>query len=196
MINQILYIFIAYFIGSISFGILASKIFNIMDPRAMGSKNPGATNVLRTGNKYAAVFTLLGDMLKATLVVGIALSLNFSGNYLTAVILAVLLGHMYPIFYNFKGGKGVATALGILLAINWELAFFTLLTWIIIFFTSKYSSLSAIIAAIASPLIAYFLNQDQHIIIISVVLAILILFRHKRNIQNLINGTESSFKSN
>ena len=196
MINQILYIFIAYFIGSLSFGILASKIFNIMDPRAMGSKNPGATNVLRTGNKYAAVFTLLGDMLKATLVVGIALSLNFSGNYLTAVILAVLLGHMYPIFYNFKGGKGVATALGILLAINWELALFTLLTWIIIFFISKYSSLSAIIAAIASPLIAYFLNQDQHIIIISVVLAILILFRHKRNIQNLINGTESSFKSN
>ena len=196
MINQILYIFIAYFIGSISFGILASKIFNIMDPRAMGSKNPGATNVLRTGNKYAAVFTLLGDMLKTTLVVGIALSLNFSGNYLTAVILAVLLGHMYPIFYNFKGGKGVATALGILLAINWELALFTLLTWIIIFFISKYSSLSAIIAAIASPLIAYFLNQDQHIIIISFVLAILILFRHKRNIQNLINGTESSFKSN
>ena len=196
MINQILYIFIAYFIGSISFGILASKIFNIMDPRAMGSKNPGATNVLRTGNKYAAVFTLLGDMLKATLVVGIALSLNFSGNLLTAVILAVLIGHMYPIFYNFKGGKGVATALGILLAINWELALFTLLTWIIIFFISKYSSLSAIIAAIASPLIAYFLNQDQHIIIISVVLAILILFRHKRNIQNLINGTESSFKSN
>lgn len=196
MINQILYIFIAYFIGSISFGILASKIFNIMDPRAMGSKNPGATNVLRTGNKYAAVFTLLGDMLKATLVVGIALSLNFSGNLLTAVILAVLLGHMYPIFYNFKGGKGVATALGILLAINWELALFTLLTWIIIFFISKYSSLSAIIAAIASPLIAYFLNQDQYIIIISVVLAILILFRHKRNIQNLINGTESSFKSN
>ena len=196
MINQILYIFIAYFIGSISFGILASKIFNIMDPRAMGSKNPGATNILRTGNKYAAVFTLLGDMLKATLVVGIALSLNFSGNLLTAVILAVLLGHMYPIFYNFKGGKGVATALGILLAINWELALFTLLTWIIIFFISKYSSLSAIIAAIASPLIAYFLNQDQHIIIISVVLAILILFRHKRNIQNLINGTESSFKSN
>ena len=196
MINQILYIFIAYFIGSISFGILASKIFNIMDPRAMGSKNPGATNVLRTGNKYAAVFTLLGDMLKATLVVGIALSLNFSGNLLTAVILAVLIGHMYPIFYNFKGGKGVATALGILLAINWELALFTLLTWIIIFFISKYSSLSAIIAAIASPLIAYTLNQDQHIIIISVVLAILILFRHKKNIQNLINGTESSFKSN
>ena len=196
MINQILYIFIAYFIGSISFGILASKIFNIMDPRAMGSKNPGATNVLRTGNKYAAFFTLLGDMLKATLMVGIALSLNFSVNILTAVILAVLLGHMYPIFYNFKGGKGVATALGILLAINWELALFTLLTWIIIFFISKYSSLSAIIAAIASPLIAYFLNQDQHIIIISVVLAILILFRHKRNIQNLINGTESSFKSN
>jgi glycerol-3-phosphate acyltransferase PlsY len=153
MINQILYIFIAYFIGSISFGILSSKIFNIKDPRAMGSKNPGATNVLRTGNKYAAVFTLLGDMLKATLVVGIALSLNFSGNFLTAAILAVLLGHMYPIFYKFKGGKGVATALGTL-------------------------------------------NQNQHIIVISVVLAILILFRHKKNIQNLINGTESSFKNN
>ena len=105
MITQILYSYVAYLIGSISFGILASKIFNITDPRAMGSKNPGATNVLRTGNKYAAVFTLLGDMLKATLVVGIALYLNFSGNFLTAAILAVLLGHMYPIFYKFKGEK-------------------------------------------------------------------------------------------
>lgn len=195
MINQILYIFAAYFIGSISFGILASKIFNITDPRKMGSKNPGATNVLRTGNKYAAAFTLLGDMLKATLVVGIALSLNFSGNFLTAIILAVLIGHMYPIFFRFKGGKGVATALGILLAINWMLALLTLTVWITIFLLFKYSSLSAITAAISSPLIAYALNQDNNIIFILLILAILILFRHKRNVQNLINGTESSFKN-
>jgi len=196
MINQIPYIFIAYLIGSVSFGILASKIFNITDPRTMGSKNPGATNVLRTGNKYAPIFTLLGDMLKASLVVGGAISLNITGNLFIAIALAVLIGHMFPIFYRFRGGKGVATALGILLAINWILALLTLTVWITIFLLSKYSSLSAITAAFSSPFIAYALNQDKDIIIISIILAILVLLRHQGNIRNLINGTESSFKRN
>lgn len=196
MINQIPYIFIAYLIGSVSFGILASKIFNITDPRTMGSKNPGATNVLRTGNKYAAIFTLLGDMLKASLVVGGAISLNITGNLFIAIALAVLIGHMFPIFYRFRGGKGVATALGILLAINWILALLTVTVWITIFLLSKYSSLSAIAAAFSSPFIAYALNQDKDIIIISIVLAILVLLRHQGNIRNLINGTESGFKRN
>ncbi len=196
MTIQLLYIFLAYLIGSVSFGILASKIFSIADPRTMGSKNPGATNVLRSGNKYAAIFTLIGDMLKAILVVTVAQSLNLPNYFFIAVALSVLIGHMYPIFYNFKGGKGVATALGILLAINWMLAILVLSVWICIFLLSKYSSLSAMTAAISAPFFVYILGLDQSMMIISLALSILVLSRHKQNISNLINGTESSFKRN
>jgi len=194
MINQILFVAIAYFIGSLSFGILASKIFNISDPRTMGSKNPGATNVLRTGNKYAAIFTLLGDMLKATLVVMVALSYEISGLPLIALSLAVLLGHIFPIYHGFKGGKGVATALGILLAINWVLALCVLFVWLLFFLIFRYSSLSAIISSLAAPFIAYFLNQGQTIIIIASLVALLIVYRHQSNINNLLHGKEASFK--
>ena len=194
MINQILFVAIAYFIGSLSFGILASKIFSISDPRTMGSKNPGATNVLRTGNKYAAIFTLLGDMLKATLVVKVALSYEISGLPLIALSLAVLLGHIFPIYHGFKGGKGVATALGILLAINWVLALSVLFVWLLFFLIFRYSSLSAIISSLAAPLIAYFLNQGQTIVIIASLVALLIVYRHQSNINNLLHGKEASFK--
>ncbi|MBT6392351.1 MAG: glycerol-3-phosphate 1-O-acyltransferase PlsY [Nitrosomonadales bacterium] len=194
MINQILFVAIAYFIGSLSFGILASKIFSISDPRTMGSKNPGATNVLRTGNKYAAIFTLLGDMLKATLVVMVALSYEISGLPLIALSLAVLLGHIFPIYHGFKGGKGVATALGILLAINWVLALCVLFVWLLFFLIFRYSSLSAIISSLAAPFIAYFLNQGQTIVIIASLVALLIVYRHQSNINNLLHGKEASFK--
>ena len=194
MINQILFVAIAYFIGSLSFGILASKIFSISDPRTMGSKNPGATNVLRTGNKYAAIFTLLGDMLKATLVVMVALSYEISGLPLIALSLAVLLGHIFPIYHGFKGGKGVATALGILLAINWVLALCVLFVWLLFFLIFRYSSLSAIISSLAAPFIAYFLNQGQTIVIIASLVALLIVYRHQTNINNLLHGKEASFK--
>ncbi|KRO78396.1 MAG: acyl-phosphate glycerol 3-phosphate acyltransferase [Methylophilales bacterium BACL14 MAG-120910-bin43] len=194
MINQILFVAIAYFIGSLSFGILASKIFSISDPRTMGSKNPGATNVLRTGNKYAAIFTLLGDMLKATLVVMVALSYEISGLPLIALSLAVLLGHIFPIYHGFKGGKGVATALGILLAINWVLALSVLFVWLLFFLIFRYSSLSAIISSLAAPFIAYFLNQGQTIVIIASLVALLIVYRHQSNINNLLHGKEASFK--
>lgn len=194
MINQILFVAIAYFIGSLSFGILASKIFSISDPRTMGSKNPGATNVLRTGNKYAAIFTLLGDMLKATLVVMVALSYEISGLPLIALSLAVLLGHIFPIYHGFKGGKGVATALGILLAINWVLALSVLFVWLLFFLIFRYSSLSAIMSSLAAPFIAYFLNQGQTIVIIASLVALLIVYRHQSNINNLLHGKEASFK--
>jgi glycerol-3-phosphate acyltransferase PlsY len=194
MINQILFVAIAYFIGSLSFGILASKIFSISDPRTTGSKNPGATNVLRTGNKYAAIFTLLGDMLKATLVVMVALSYEISGLPLIALSLAVLLGHIFPIYHGFKGGKGVATALGILLAINWVLALCVLFVWLLFFLIFRYSSLSAIISSLAAPFIAYFLNQGQTIVIIASLVALLIVYRHQSNINNLLHGKEASFK--
>ena len=194
MINQILFVAIAYLIGSLSFGILASKIFSISDPRTMGSKNPGATNVLRTGNKYAATFTLLGDMLKATMVVAPAIAYDISGLELVVISLAVLLGHVFPIYHKFRGGKGVATALGILFAINWVLALIVLFVWLVIFLLFRYSSLAAIISSLAAPLIAYFLNQGQTIVIIAGLVALLIVYRHQSNIKNLLRGRESRFK--
>jgi|TARA_B110000977_G_scaffold199126_1_gene285608 glycerol-3-phosphate acyltransferase PlsY len=194
MINQILFVAIAYLIGSLSFGILASKIFSISDPRTMGSKNPGATNVLRTGNKYAAIFTLLGDMLKATMVVAPAIAYDISGLELVVISLAVLLGHVFPVYHKFRGGKGVATALGILFAINWVLALIVLFVWLVIFLLFRYSSLAAIISSLAAPLIAYFLNQGQTIVIIAGLVALLIVYRHQSNIKNLLRGRESRFK--
>ena len=126
MINQLLIILFAYLVGSISSGIIVSQIFNLPDPRTIGSKNPGATNVMRSGNKKAAIFTLLGDLLKATFVLAIAEYLGFEDLVIVCVALAVLIGHIYPIFYKFRGGKGVATAIGILIALNFKLAcFFT-----------------------------------------------------------------------
>ena len=133
MINQILLISIAYLIGSLSFGIIVSKLLNLSDPRTIGSKNPGATNVMRTGSKTAAILTLLGDILKATIVVSVAMLINLNELELMQVTLAVLIGHTYPVYYQFKGGKGVATALGILLASNWILALSVVFIWLVIF---------------------------------------------------------------
>ena len=114
MINQLLIILFAYLVGSISSGIIVSRFFNLPDPRTIGSKNPGATNVMRSGNKKAAIFTLLGDLLKAIFVLAIAEYLGFDDLIIVCVALAVLIGHIYPIFYKFRGGKGVATAIGII----------------------------------------------------------------------------------
>ena len=124
MINQLLIILFAYLVGSVSSGIIISQIFNLPDPRTIGSKNPGATNVMRSGNKKAAFFTLLGDLLKAILVLAIAEYLGFNDFIIVCVALAVLIGHIYPIFYKFRGGKGVATAIGILIALNFKLALY------------------------------------------------------------------------
>ena len=158
MINQIFLISSAYLIGSLSFGIIVSKFLNLSDPRTIGSKNPGATNVMRTGNKLAAVLTLLGDILKATIVVKIVILIGLTDLEIMQVCIAVLIGHTFPIYYKFKGGKGVATALGILLATNWILALSAIFIWLVIFSIWRYSSLSAIIASLSVPIISYFLN--------------------------------------
>jgi len=194
MINQILFICIAYLIGSLSFGIIISKFLNLTDPRTIGSKNPGATNVLRMGNKLAAILTLLGDILKATIVVTIAMLIDLNDLEIMQVSLALLIGHMYPIYYKFKGGKGVATAFGIILAINWLLALSVICIWLIIFFIWKFSSLAAIIASLSAPIISYFLNDSLFISIMYLLISALIIFRHHSNIKNLIDGVEPSFK--
>jgi len=194
MINQIFFISSAYLIGSLSFGIIVSKFFNLSDPRTIGSKNPGATNVLRTGNKLAAILTLIGDILKATFAVKIAILIGLSDLELMQICLAVLIGHTYPIYHKFKGGKGVATALGILLAINWILALCAIFIWLIIFSIWRYSSLAAIIASLAIPIISYFLNETLYTLLTNILITALIIFNHHTNIKKLIKGVEPNFK--
>ncbi|MBT3918546.1 MAG: glycerol-3-phosphate 1-O-acyltransferase PlsY [Nitrosomonadales bacterium] len=195
MINQLLIVLFAYLVGSLSSGIIISQIFKLPDPRTMGSKNPGATNVMRTGNKKAAIFTLLGDLLKGTLVLMLAKNLGFENFIIVCVALAVLIGHIYPVFYKFQGGKGVATAVGILIALNLKLALIVVCIWLAVFFISRYSSLSAIVASISAPLIGFFIMKDQSIYCVAYALiTIIILLKHHTNIKKLISGTELKFK--
>jgi len=195
MINQLLIILFAYLVGSISSGIIVSRFFNLPDPRTIGSKNPGATNVMRSGNKKAAIFTLLGDLLKAILVLAIAEYLGFNDLIIVCVALAVLIGHIYPIFYKFQGGKGVATAIGILFALNFKLALIVASIWLLVFGIWRYSSLAAIVAAISAPIIAIFILRDQSLYCIAFTLiTIIILFKHQANIRKLLSGTELKFK--
>ena len=195
MINQLLIILFAYLVGSVSSGIIVSQIFNLPDPRTIGSKNPGATNVMRSGNKKAAIFTLLGDLLKAILVLTLAEYLGFNDLIIVCVALAVLIGHIYPIFYKFHGGKGVATAIGILIALNLKLALIVASIWLLVFGIWRYSSLAAIVAAISAPIIAIFILRDQSLYCIAFTLiTIIILFKHQANIRKLLSGTELKFK--
>ncbi len=195
MINQLLIILFAYLVGSVSSGIIVSQIFNLPDPRTIGSKNPGATNVMRSGNKKAAIFTLLGDLLKAILVLAIAEYLGFNDLIIVCVALAVLIGHIYPIFYKFRGGKGVATAIGILIALNFKLALIVASIWLLVFGIWRYSSLAAIVAAISAPIIAIFILRDQSLYCIAFTfITIIILFKHQANIKKLLSGTELKFK--
>jgi glycerol-3-phosphate acyltransferase PlsY len=194
MVNTI-FIILAYFIGSISFGILLSKIFKIQDPRSFGSKNPGATNVMRSGKKFVALLTLLGDMLKGTLVVLIAkYYLNFNDDQVLLIAAVVFIGHLFPVYYQFKGGKGVATALGVLLAIDSNIAILVLLIWLIVFLVSRISSLSAITAALCLPIIAFFMHIDQNFLWLSLFLSMFLIYRHKENIKKLLEKKESNFK--
>jgi glycerol-3-phosphate acyltransferase PlsY len=184
----------AYLLGSISFGILMSKAFGLPDPRTVGSGNPGATNVLRSGKKLAAFLTLFGDAFKGYLAVWLAIRYGLSGMVICLVALAVFIGHLYPVYYRFKGGKGVATALGVLLAISPWLGLSVLLTWILAFAIWRYSSLAAILAAVLSPLFAWnLLGGEMAYFLTVVVLALLLIWRHRSNIHKLLEGTEGGF---
>lgn len=188
---------LAYALGSISFAVVVSKAMGLPDPYTHGSKNPGATNVLRTGNKLAAVLTLLGDAAKGWVAVTIARAVlgdpaSESNNLLLGLVaVAVFLGHLYPIFHGFKGGKGVATAAGILFAISWVLGIATLGTWLIVAFFMRYSSLAALSAATFAPLYFTFLFGLQPIGLAILVMSLLLIYRHRSNIRNLMNGTET-----
>jgi len=186
----------AYLVGSIAFGILVSKLYGLPDPRTVGSGNIGATNVARSGKKMAAILTLLGDVFKGWFPVWIALQSGMLMWVVSGVGLAVFFGHLYPLYHGFKGGKGVATALGVMLAISSWLGLAALVTWLVVFSASRYSSLGAIVAALLAPVYAWYLLPYQDYIVTVVVMSIFLIWRHRSNIQKLLAGTESGFGKN
>ncbi len=186
---------VAYLIGSVSFAVIVSASMGLADPRSYGSKNPGATNVLRSGNKAAAILTLVGDAFKGWLAVWLAD--HFGPRYglddtaIALASIAVFLGHLYPVFFRFKGGKGVATAAGVLLAINPVLGLAVMAAWVIVAFLSRYSSLAAIVAAVCAPLFEGFLSGPGIVTLAVFAMGALLIWRHRANISRLIAGQES-----
>ena len=180
----------AYCLGSVSSAIIICRMMGLPDPREQGSGNPGATNVMRIGGKKAAGITLLGDMLKGFLPVFLANSLGLSPLLQALVGLAAFLGHLYPVFFGFKGGKGVATSLGVLLGFSWILGFAVIGTWLLVYKLRKISSLSALIASALSPIYAWFILGDKLIVGAATVMTLFLLYRHKGNIQRLLAGEE------
>ena len=184
----------AYLIGSLSFAVIVSKYYGMDDPRTYGSGNPGATNVLRSGKKKAAALTLLGDALKGLVAVVLARclqdALTLSDITIAVVAVAALVGHMWPLFFGFKGGKGVATALGVLLALSPATALVCAAIWLVMAFGFKVSSLAALATTVAAPLVAFWLMPYPSWAWATVVIAVLVLYRHKSNIQNLLRGKE------
>ena len=183
-------ILLAYLLGSLSAAIITCRIMGLPDPRTQGSNNPGATNVLRIGGKRAAAFALLGDFLKGLVPVLIGQALGMDALVLALIGLAAFLGHLYPVFFRFQGGKGVATALGIILGLSWQVALAALLTWLVVAKVFRISSLSALTAAVLTPLYCYLLTPQQEYILLFSVLSLLLIWRHRSNIRKLLSGEE------
>jgi len=185
---------IGYLFGSISSAVIVSKLFRLEDPRKVGSGNPGATNVLRSGHKGAAALTLIGDVLKGVIPVLLAQHFALSTGFVALVAMAAFLGHLYPIFFGFKGGKGVATALGVFLALHWQLFVVFIVTWLLVAKISHYSSLAALIASAITGLASFAIFNDvaQLQLIGAVVFIVAFLFqRHRDNIERLKSGQEN-----
>lgn len=197
--NTLIFTVAAYLIGSISFAVVMSRLFGLSDPRTYGSKNPGATNVLRSGSKKAAIATLIGDGAKGWLAVFLAQhygpQFGVDDGGVALVSIAVFLGHLYPVFFRFIGGKGVATALGVLLGLDPWLGLATLATWLIVAYAFRYSSLAALIAAVFAPFYYGLLFGADEKLFAVVAMSVLLLFRHGSNIANLLAGKESRIGS-
>ena len=197
LIVEILLVVVAYLVGSISFAVIVSRWFGLPDPRTYGSKNPGATNVLRSGRKAAATLTLAGDALKGWIAVAVAIWLaphyGVSDTVIALVALAVFLGHLYPVFFRFIGGKGVATAAGILFALNLWLGLALLAIWLVLAVGLKLSSLAALAATAAALPVAWWLGVPAVQMVAIAIIAVLLVWRHRSTIQKLLAGTESGF---
>jgi acyl phosphate:glycerol-3-phosphate acyltransferase len=199
MMNTVLATIAAYLIGSISFAVVTSRLFGLADPRTYGSKNPGATNVLRSGNKAAAALTLLGDGFKGWLAVWLAqrygAPYGIEDGGIALVAIAVFLGHLWPLYTRFVGGKGVATMLGVLLGLNVWLGVAALVTWLVIAYAFRYSSLAALVAAVFAPFYYGLLFGTDEKLLAVLVMTGLLMYRHRQNIANLMAGKESRIGS-
>lgn len=202
--NSFLATLAAYLLGSLSFAVIVSHVMGLSDPRSYGSKNPGATNVLRSGSKVAALITLLLDALKGWLPVALVVwygeRFGLQEGTVALVGLAAFLGHLYPVFFRFQGGKGVATALGVLFGVDWLLGLAAALTWLIIAFFFRYSSLASLVAAVFAPVYYLFGNglawyADKRIALALGAMALLLFWRHRENIGRLAQGKESRLGS-
>ncbi|MBU3725415.1 MAG: glycerol-3-phosphate 1-O-acyltransferase PlsY [Burkholderiaceae bacterium] len=192
---------VAYLVGSVSFAIVVSRLRGLADPRSYGSHNPGATNVLRSGDRLAAIFTLLGDALKGLVIVlltqgfGPSIAPQADQTLLEAVVgFAVFLGHLFPLYFRFQGGKGVATAFGVLLGFDWVLGLAVGAVWLLAARLSRISSLGALSAALAAPLFTYWRHGGGLMLWSVIGIALLLIVRHRSNIQQLLAGKENGFK--
>jgi glycerol-3-phosphate acyltransferase PlsY len=196
MLTTALAVLLAYLLGSLPFAVIVSRAFGMADPRSYGSKNPGATNVLRSGNKAAALLTLLGDALKGTFAIMLARHFGLTEAEVGMVALAVFFGHLFPVFLGFKGGKGVATAAGVLLALHPMLGVATLATWLVVAYTTRYSSLAALLAAGLAPMYTGLLvGVDNGLIVTVGIIAMALIGKHWGNIQRLLAGEETKIGS-
>lgn len=191
--NMWLWLFVplAYLLGSLSSAVIVSRLMGLPDPREEGSKNPGATNVLRLGGKRAAVFTLVGDVVKGLVPVLIIGALNAPSEVLAAVGFMAFLGHLYPVFFGFKGGKGVATALGVLAGYSWPIGLALVATWLLCAWATRISSLSALVTAALAPLYVWYGLNVSSLTVSAICMSTLLFWRHRNNIQRLVRGEES-----
>ena len=181
----------AYLFGSVSSAIIVCRLMGLEDPRKQGSGNPGATNVMRIGGKKAATITLLGDALKGLVPVLLAKAMGVDSLLLSFVVLAAFLGHLFPLFFGFKGGKGVATSLGVTLGVTWLLGIVVSGTWFIVYKISGISSLAALVASILTPIYVWLIVGDTNLVVTFVFISAILLWRHKSNIQRLLAGEET-----
>jgi glycerol-3-phosphate acyltransferase PlsY len=181
----------AYLLGSVPFAMISSRLFGLADPRSYGSGNPGATNVLRSGNKKAALLTLLGDALKGWVAVHAAQRMGFADEIIGLVALAVFFGHLFPVFLKFRGGKGVATAIGVLIALDPLLGLAAIGTWLLVAFVFRYSSLAAILAAALAPVYSLLMHGASARILVIAILAMALIGKHWQNLQRLLAGRET-----
>jgi len=192
-LHLLFYVLAGYLLGSLSSAIITCRLMGLPDPRSGGSGNPGATNVLRLGGKKAAAITLAGDMLKGLLPVLAVRALGADINVQSAVAVAAFLGHLYPVFFGFRGGKGVATVLGVLLGLHWPVGLMTIASWLIIAKGFKISSLAALIAVLLTPLYILWLKPGEPAFLAAVIfMGTLLFWRHRSNIRNLLRGEEGS----
>lgn len=185
----------AYLVGSISTAIVVSRTLGLPDPRDHGSGNPGATNVLRLGGRKAAIITLVGDMLKGLIPVLFAKLIGLSPVAAALVGLAALIGHIFPVFFHFRGGKGVATALGVLIGLSWQTGLAAALTWLIVARVSRLSSLAALVATILTPIFAWLVGASGQMIMILTLICVLVFWRHRDNIKRLAAGEEGKIRN-